>query len=405
MTTITLVVSGGIAAYKAPELIRQLGQKSVHVIPVMTQAAKNFVTPLVLSSIANNKVYSDLFDLTDEQEMGHIALSRAGDCIIVAPCSANLIAKMANGFADDLASTLLLAATCPIVIAPAMNMHMWLHDAVQHNVATLAKRGIKIIPPDTGEMACGDFGPGRLPDPHVIIDHIMACLENATVASSHKTALRGKSAIVTAGPTFEPIDPVRFIANRSSGKQGYAIAHALAKAGCAVTLVSGPTALTPPSGVHCVSLETAAEMFAAVHENLPCDIAVCAAAVADWRCKDIAPQKQKKTKANTPPIWSLEATPDILASLAASENRPKITVGFAAETKNLRAAATAKRKAKGCDWLLANMIDPQHNVFGSDDNTILFVDARGNTYDWPSMPKSVVADKLVMQLEQYFSEN
>ncbi len=378
-----LIVSGGIAAYKALEFVRLAVKAGFGVTCVLTKAGAEFVTPLSLQALSGNKVYSDLFSLTDESEMGHIELSRSADLVVVAPASANILAKMAAGIADDLATTLLLATDKRVLVAPAMNVRMWAHAATVANMETLAARGVLVVPPDEGPMACGEFGPGRLAEPPVILAAVQAALGGGPLAGRH--------AIVTAGPTHEPIDPVRYIANRSSGRQGYAIAAALAAHGARVTLVSGPVALPAPAGVDVVRVETGAEMLAAVGAALPADIAVFAAAVGDWRVA--APAGQKIKKSGAAPVLELAENADILASIAApGDRRPALVVGFAAETENLEVNAQAKRVRKNCDWLLANDVLGT-GIMGGAENEVLFVTEAGVEH-WERMGKEAVAARL-----------
>jgi phosphopantothenoylcysteine decarboxylase/phosphopantothenate--cysteine ligase len=394
MARVLLIVSGGIAAYKALELVRLLSKAGIGITSVLTKAGSEFVTPLSLQALTGNKVYSELFSLTDESEMGHIELSRAADLVVVAPATANILAKMAAGLADDLASTLLLATDKRVLVAPAMNVRMWRHEATQANMATLAARGVLVVPPDEGPMACGEYGPGRLAEPPVILEAIIAALGVAG-------PLKGRRAVVTSGPTHEPIDPVRYIANRSSGKQGHAIAAALAALGAAVTLVSGPVALADPAGVQTVHVETAADMLAAVQAALPADIAVCAAAVGDWRMADTAPQKIKKS--GPPPALQLAENPDILVHICKAGNlRPKLVVGFAAETENLAEYAAAKRLRKGCDWIVANNVGGT-GIMGGDENEILLVKADGSE-SWVRMDKAAVARALAARIASAFDK-
>lgn len=388
MPTILLIISGGIAAYKALALIRLLKKDGLRVVPVLTKGGAQFVTPLSVSALAEEKVYGDLFSLTDEQEMGHIRLSRLSDLVVVAPASADILAKMVHGLADDLASTLLLAANKPVLVAPAMNPAMWAHAATQANIATLQARGVTVAGPACGDTACGEEGLGRMLEPEALFSAIKEKLQI-------KGPLAGKRALVTAGPTVEPIDPVRFITNASSGKQGYAVAEALARAGADVTLVSGPVSLAPPSGVRLVKVNTAREMMDAAEAALPVSIAVCAAAVADWRVKETAAQKIKKGTGL--PALALEENPDILATLAAHKTkRPTLVIGFAAETERLEDNARAKLAAKGCDWLLAN--DVSQGVFGADDNTVHLFTRAGAHEAWPRMRKDAVARELVEKI-------
>jgi phosphopantothenoylcysteine decarboxylase/phosphopantothenate--cysteine ligase len=387
---VLLIISGGIAAYKSLELIRLLRKNGLAVRCIVTRGGAQFVTPLSVAALSEDKVYTDLFSLTDEAEMGHIRLSREADLVVVAPASADILAKMAQGLADDLASTALLATDKPVMVAPAMNVRMWEHAATKANLTALLERGVRIVGPDEGEMACGEFGPGRLAEP----DEIAAAI--TTYFSDH-SPLAGRRALVTSGPTHEPIDPVRYIANRSSGRQGHAIAAALARSGAATTLVSGPTNLADPAGVDVVHIETAQQMLEACQAALPADVAVCAAAVADWRVASAAGEKLKKTKGKLPSLDMAE-NPDVLATLSAAGNaRPQLVIGFAAETENVVANAQAKRASKGCDWLLANDVSPETGTFGGADNTIHLVHAEG-VEDWPRMSKENVADRLAERI-------
>ena len=390
---VLLIVGGGIAAYKALELTRLLRKAGVGVRPILTHAATQFVTPLSLSALAEDKVYQDLFSLTDEAEMGHIELSRSADLVVVAPATADLMAKAANGLADDLASTTLLATDKPVLMAPAMNVRMWLNAATQRNLKTLQADGVRFVGPDEGPMACGEFGPGRLAEPPAIYEAIMLAL--AGVSGS---ALAGKKILVTAGPTSEPIDPVRVLTNRSSGKQGYAIAGALAELGAEVTLVSGPTALSAPAGVKRVWVETAVEMLEASKAALPADAAVCVAAVADWRVDQVFGLKLKKGK-DGPPTLTLVENPDILATLSASgPARPKLVVGFAAETDNVEGNAKAKLARKGCDWIVANDVADAW-VMGGDENAVLLVTKSG-VDRWERAAKTDVARRLALKIAE-----
>jgi phosphopantothenoylcysteine decarboxylase/phosphopantothenate--cysteine ligase len=385
---VLLIVSGGIAAYKALELIRLLRAAGCGVTCVTTRAAGHFVTPLSLQALSESKVYTDLFSLTDESEMGHIQLSRSADLLVVAPASADLLARMAAGLADDLAATVLLATDKPVLVAPAMNVRMWEHPATQANLATLRQRGVHVVGPDEGAMACNEFGFGRLAEPPVIRDAIAGLLSPAV------RPLVGKHALVTSGPTQEPIDPVRYIANRSSGRQGHAIAAALAGLGARVTLVSGPVSLPDPPGVAVRHIETAAEMLEACQGALPADIAVCAAAVADWRVANAAHGKIKKQPGRDAPTLSLVPNPDILATLSAKgPARPRLVVGFAAETDDLLDNAAAKRARKGCDWIVANDVSPETGIMGGTENVIHLVTEAG-TEHWPRLSKQEVAGRL-----------
>jgi phosphopantothenoylcysteine decarboxylase/phosphopantothenate--cysteine ligase len=390
---ILLIVGGGIAAYKALELTRLLRKAGIGVRPILTRAGAQFVTPLSLGALAEDKVYADLFSLTDEAEMGHIELSRSADLVVVAPATADLMAKAANGLADDLASTTLLATDKPVLMAPAMNVRMWEHAATRRNLATLKADGVRLVGPDEGAMACGEYGPGRMAEPAAIFDAILSELGGAR-------PLAGKRAIVTAGPTVEPIDPVRFLTNRSSGKQGYAIAAALERLGAAVTLVSGPTALETPAGVTRVVVETAREMLAACEAALPADIAVCVAAVADWRPEATGASKIKKGDGGPPPIALVE-NPDILATLSKGKARPKLVIGFAAETDEVEAHAKAKLAKKGCDWIVANDVSVE-GTMGGDDNAVAIVTA-GGIERWERTGKAEVARKLAQRIAEEFS--
>ncbi len=386
---ILLIIGGGIAAYKALDLIRRLRERGAEVTPVLTRAGAQFVTPLSVSALAGRKVFSDLFDLTDEAEMGHIELSRSADLIVVAPATADLMAKMAGGQADDLASTLLLATDTPVLIAPAMNVRMWQHPATQRNIATLRADGIGFVGPDEGDMACGEFGPGRMAEPLEIV----AAVERDVSAGP----LQGKRVLVTSGPTHEPIDPVRYIANRSSGAQGTALARALAALGAEVVFVTGPADVPPPEGVQVVRVETAQEMLEAAQAALPVDAAVFAAAVADWRVEGAAERKLKKTKGGLPKL-SFAENPDILATISgARSGRPGLVVGFAAETDDVVENATAKRARKGCDWIVANDVSHATEIMGGTENDVTLITADG-AEDWPRMAKAEVATRLAERI-------
>lgn len=389
---ILLIVGGGIAAYKALELTRLLRKAGVGVRPILTKAGEQFVTPLSLAAISEDKVYSELFSLTDEAEMGHIELSRSADLVVVAPATADLIAKAVHGHASDLASTTLLATDKPVLMAPAMNVRMWEHPATRRNVAQLKADGVLFVGPDKGAMACGEYGFGRLAEPPAIFEAIMAAL-----AGPAARPLAGKRAIVTAGPTAEPIDPVRVLTNRSSGKQGFAIAEALAELGAEVTLVAGPVAVPTPAGVRRVDIETAREMLAACEAALPADIAVCVAAVSDWRPESAAGTKMKKG-ADGPPAITLVENPDILATLSQSARRPALVVGFAAETNDVEAYAKAKLAKKGCDWIVANDVSIA-GTMGGDDNAVSIVTKNG-VERWDRTAKSEVARKLAERMAQ-----
>ena len=391
--TILLIVTGGIAAYKSLILVRRLRERGAAVRTVLTAAGEKFVTPLSVSALSHEKVYTDLFSLTDEAEMGHLRLSQEADLIVVAPATADILAKMANGLADDLASTVLLAADAPILVAPAMNHRMWRHPATAANMAALEARGVLRTGPEDGPLAEDESGPGRMAEP----EDILAAIEKALGGAAHRP-LAGRRALVTSGPTFEAIDPVRFIGNRSSGKQGHAIAAALAALGAETVLVTGPVAMADPAGVETVHVESAREMLAACEAALPADIAVCAAAVSDWRAEQTAGQKLKK-ESSAPPALSLTENPDILATLARSARRPSLVVGFAAETENVVANAQAKRLKKGCDWIVANDVSPETGTFGGDANRVHLIRDDG-VEDWPRLAKDEVAHRLAGRIAQ-----
>jgi phosphopantothenoylcysteine decarboxylase/phosphopantothenate--cysteine ligase len=391
---ILLVISGGIAAYKCLELIRRLRERGASVRCVLTKGGAEFVTPLSLAALSEDKVYSDLFSLTDEAEMGHIRLSRAADLVVVAPASADILAKMAHGRADDLATTLLLATDKEVLAAPAMNVRMWDHPATQANIETLAARGVRFVGPVEGDMACGEYGMGRMAEPEAI----RAAIETYFGAEA---PLAGRRALVTSGPTHEPIDPVRYIANRSSGKQGHAIAAALARLGADTVLVSGPSSEADPAGVAVVAIESAREMLAACQAALPVDVAVCAAAVSDWRPTDAAEHKMKKNGGG-PPGLDLTENPDILATLSKAGNqRPALVIGFAAETEDVVDNARAKLARKGCDWILANDVGPATGTFGGDANSVHLIGAESHQ-PWPRMSKADVADRLGRCIADHF---
>jgi len=388
---ILLIIGGGIAAYKALDLIRRLREQGAEVVPVLTRAGAEFVTPLSVSALAGRKVYSDLFDLTDEAEMGHIELSRSADLIVVAPATADLMAKMAGGHADDLAATLLLATDTPVLLAPAMNVRMWEHRATQRNIATLEADGIGLVGPDAGSMACGEYGPGRMAEVARIVEAVEAALAAGPLA--------GRRVIVTSGPTHEPIDPVRYIANRSSGAQGSAVARALAALGAEVVFVTGPASVPPPDSVTVVRVETAREMLAAVEAALPADAAVFAAAVGDWHVARESDRKLKKT-ADGPPALQFSENPDILATVSAlGEGRPRLVVGFAAETHDVVENATAKRARKGCDWIVANAVSHATGIMGGTQNAVTLI-AEDGAEAWPRMGKNEVARKLADRIAQ-----
>ncbi|TDE39587.1 bifunctional phosphopantothenoylcysteine decarboxylase/phosphopantothenate--cysteine ligase CoaBC [Antarcticimicrobium sediminis] len=386
---ILLIIGGGIAAYKSLELIRRLQERGAQVTPVLTRGGEQFVTPLSVSALAGHKVHRDLFDLTDEAEMGHIQLSRSADLVVVAPATADLMAKMAGGLADDLASTLLLATDTPVLLAPAMNVRMWAHPATARNRAQLEQDGITFVGPNDGAMACGEFGPGRMAEPAEIV---------AAVAAQFAAGpLVGKRIIVTSGPTHEPIDPVRYIANRSSGAQGTAIAAALAALGAQVVFVTGPAEVAPPQGVEVVAVETAQQMLVAVEVALPADAGVFAAAVADWRVASASDRKLKKSHDGLPKLEFAE-NPDILKTVSRmGAGRPGLVVGFAAETNDVIENATAKRARKGCDWIVANDVSPATGIMGGTENAVTLITDAGNE-EWPRMGKAAVAERLAQRI-------
>ncbi|QNE30871.1 bifunctional phosphopantothenoylcysteine decarboxylase/phosphopantothenate--cysteine ligase CoaBC [Sphingomonas sp. NBWT7] len=396
MSRILLIVGGGIAAYKACEIIRLLRKAGHGVRCVLTEGGSHFVTAMTLAALSEEEVHTTLWDLKDEAEMGHIQLSRQADLVVVAPATADLLARMAAGLANDLATTLLLATDKPVLAAPAMNVRMWQHAATQRNVAQLRGDGVTVMTPDEGAMACGEYGPGRLPEPTVIVRQIEAMLAGNPGSVLASRPLTGRHVVVTAGPTHEPIDPVRYIANRSSGKQGFAIAGALADLGARVSLVAGPVALPTPRGVTRIDVETAREMKAAVEAALPADAAVMVAAVADWRVADAAGQKLKKVGGGIPALHLVE-NPDILAALATGPSRPELVIGFAAETETVVAHAQAKLARKGADWIVAN--DVSGDVMGGDANTVHLVRADG-VETWQRMPKDEVARRLAQRIAE-----
>ena len=387
---ILLIIGGGIAAYKSLDLIRRLQERGASVTPVITRAAAEFVTPLSVSALAGTRTYSDLFDLTDEAEMGHIELSRSSDLIVVAPATADLMAKMAHGLAGYLASTLLLATDTPVLVAPAMNVRMWDHVATQRNIATLKADGIGFVGPNEGDMACGEFGPGRMAEPLEIVAAVEAALANGPLAGQH--------IVVTSGPTHEPIDPVRYIANRSSGAQGTAIAAALAGLGAEVTFVTGPADVPAPGGVRVVAVQTARQMASAVDAALPARAVICAAAVADWHVANAAQSKLKKDGTGKAMDLQFAENPDILAAVSQlKKGRPDLVVGFAAETHDVVANATAKRIRKGCDWIVANDVSPETGIMGGDENAVVVIREAG-AETWPRMSKDKVARKLAAEI-------
>lgn len=395
---ILLIITGGIAAFKALELIRLIQKSGGSVQVIMTQSAGEFVTPLSVSTLSNHPVFTSLFDINFENEIGHIELSRSADLIVVAPATANILAKMAHGLADDLATTCLLATDTDVLAAPAMNVRMWQNAATQRNVAQLTQDGILFVGPDDGEMACGEFGPGRLSEPADILDAI-----SDYFSKTGDKPLAGKTALVTSGPTQEMLDPVRYLSNASSGKQGSAIARALVRAGATVTFITGPVSTPMPMGAEIVSVVSAQDMLAATKAALPVDIAIFAAAVSDWRAVDPASEKIKKSGDATPTL-SLVENPDILKTVAtATKSRPALVIGFAAETENVLGNAQAKLERKGCDWLLANDVSPETGTFGGDSNTVTLLTNAGHN-DWPTMTKQQVADRLVADIVSHLGE-
>ncbi|VAV94546.1 Phosphopantothenoylcysteine decarboxylase / Phosphopantothenoylcysteine synthetase [hydrothermal vent metagenome] len=391
-----LIIGGGIAAYKCLDLIRRVKERGMTVRTILTKGGAEFVTPLSIGGLSGEKVYTDLFSLTDEVEMGHIRLSREADIVLVAPATADMMAKMAAGIADNLATTALLATDKPVMIAPSMNSHMWHHAATRRNLEQLTRDGIHVIAPESGDLACGEEGVGRLAD----VDRMVSLLENFF---SPAGPLAGKHILITAGPTHEAIDPVRYIANRSSGKQGYAIACALCASGARVSLISGPTNLVPPAGVQTIPVETALEMQAACQAALPADVAICVAAVGDWRTATIQDQKIKKTDGALPGL-QLAENPDILEMLAHSgDSRPQLVIGFAAETENVTDHARAKLKRKGCDWIVANDVSIRNgtSVMGGDHNQVSLITPSG-IEEWPPAHKDNVAEMLTGKIEEYF---
>ena len=386
---VLLIIGGGIAAYKSLLLIRLLKASGAAVTPVLTAAGAEFVTPLTVAALAGEKAYCSLFNLTDEAEMGHIQLSRVADLIVVAPATADLLAKMAGGRADDLASTLLLATDAPVLAAPAMNVRMWQHPATQRNIAQLRADGILFVGPDDGEMACGEFGPGRMSEPEAIMARIETELTDGP--------LTGRHVLVTSGPTHEAIDPVRYIANRSSGAQGTAIATALRDLGARVTFVTGPAMVPAPEGVEVKRVETAVQMLAAVQAALPADVAVFAAAVADWRVANASGSKLKKDGSGQAPVLQFAENPDILAAISHAGARPGLVVGFAAETEDVVANATAKRLRKGCDWIVANDVSPATGIMGGSENAVTLITEEGADV-WPRMSKDEVARLLAQRI-------
>ena len=402
---ILLIISGGIAAYKSLDLIRRLKERGAGVRCVLTQGGAQFVTPLSVAALSEEAVFQDLFSLKDESEMGHIRLSREADLLVVAPASADLMAKMAAGLANDLASTVLLATDKPVLLAPAMNTVMWDHPATRRNFQTLLDDGLRAVGPGQGDLACGEVGAGRMSEPLEIVAAVENIIGEAATGQSVATPLKGRRAIVTSGPTYEAIDPVRYLANRSSGKQGHAIAAALAGLGAEVVLVAGPNNQPDPNGVSVRDIESASQMLAACEAALPADIAVCAAAVADWRVAGEAGQKMKKDGSGQPPALNLVENPDILATLSQMNGgRPNLVVGFGAETEKVVDHAQSKRARKGCDWIVANDVSAESGVMGGNENTVHLITA-DNVEDWPKMPKDAVATALAKRIADYFSNH
>ena len=399
---VLLIIGGGIAAYKSLFLIRELARRGVKSRVIITKGGTEFVTPLSAGALSGDKVFTDLFDLTDEAEMGHIELSRAADLVVVAPATADLLAKAAHGIANDLATTTLMATDKRVLYVPAMNVRMWEAASTQRNVQTLLEDGAYFIGPDEGDMACGEFGPGRMSEPPAIADHIMGLLQGDTTLDGLRAPrpLSGKHVLITAGPTREPIDPVRYLSNHSSGKQGYAIAASLSGLGAKVTLVSGPVNLQPPNGVDLVKVETAREMLSACEAALPADCFVSVAAVADWRPTHAGNKKIKKDKDGIPPL-TLEENPDILKTLSNAKNRPHLVVGFAAETNDVIEHAQAKLKKKKCDWIVAN--DVSGDVMGGDHNEMILV-TKGGADAWPRQTKAGAAQQLALKIAQELSK-
>jgi phosphopantothenoylcysteine decarboxylase/phosphopantothenate--cysteine ligase len=394
---ILLIIAGGIAAYKTLELVRRLREHGFGVRCILTRAGAKFVTPLAVASLSGERVFTDLFSLTDEAEIGHIRLSREADLVVVAPATADLIAKMAHGLADDLASTALLATDKPVLIAPAMNPAMWQHPATRRSIEQVRADGVRLVGPDPGDMACGETGLGRMAEP----EQILAAIEQILAAAAGP--LHGLRALVTSGPTVEAIDPVRFIANRSSGKQGHAIAAALSRAGAEVTLVSGPVHEPDPPGATVVRVESAREMLAACEAALPVDVAVCAAAVADWRVAEPSRGKIKKQAGQGPPTLVLAENPDILKTLSHAAERPRLVIGFAAETENLLANGRRKLATKGCDWILVNDVSREQGTFGSVFNTVQLIRNDAELETWPKLAKAEIADRLVARIAAHFA--
>jgi phosphopantothenoylcysteine decarboxylase/phosphopantothenate--cysteine ligase len=395
---ILLIITGGIAAFKAIDLIRLIKKAGGEVQPILTASAEEFVTPLTAGTLAGNAALTDLFDLTRESEIGHIDLVRDADLIVVAPCTANFMAKMANGLADDLASTAILARDKHVIVAPAMNVKMWSAAPTQRNLKLVVDDGMQIVGPVSGEMACGEFGPGRLAEPETVF----AAIQDYFFTFSENLPLKGKRILVTSGATREPLDPVRYLSNASSGKQGTAIAASLRAAGAEIEFVTGAADVPPPNGVNVTQITTAQDMYDAVHETLPCDVAIFCAAVSDWRPKDAGSEKIKKKGDGKAPSVEMVLNPDILKSVAALEpgERPQLVIGFAAETENVVKHARAKYERKGCDWLLANDVSESSGTFGGDSNVIIFFDKQGHQ-EWTQMSKAEVGLKLTNRIASF----
>lgn len=404
--SVLLIIGGGIAAYKCLELIRLIKKQGGSVRTILTKSGAEFVTPLSIGSLSGEKVYGDLFNLTDEQEMGHIELSRSADVVLVAPATADILAKMAGGLASDLATTALMATDKPVLVAPAMNVRMWEHKATQRNKRQLKEDGVTFIGPNEGDMACGEYGFGRMAEPEEILEAlgVFFSKNNTGITSPDIAPLKGKTLLITAGPTHEPIDPVRYIANRSSGKQGYAIARAAAENGADVTLISGPTHLEPPENVRFISVMSAQDMLRAVKDALPCDIAIFTAAVADWRVKNASDEKIKKTSGQSPALLNLEENPDILKTVAhLKRNRPELVIGFAAETEDVIKHASDKLARKACDMIIANDVSPEKGVMGGDENTVHIITNEG-VESWDKMSKKNVADNLIKTISAHLRQ-
>jgi len=398
--SILLIIGGGISAYKCLKLIRRLKERGVRIRSIITRAGEKFITPISVAALSENQVFTELFDLKEETEIGHITLSRESDLIVVAPATADLLARMAQGLADDLATTVLLATDTPVLVAPAMNVRMWMHPATKRNVSTLKWDGVHFVGPEEGDMACGEYGPGRMSEVPDLIEAIERLL-----AKTADQPLLGKTVLITSGPTYEPIDPVRYISNRSSGKQGYALAATAARLGAQTVMISGPTGLPDPPGVNCVHVETAEQMLSAAKEVGEVDIAVCAAAVSDWRIAEQADQKiKKKSSVKNPPLIELVENPDILKTLSRKgPRRPHLVIGFAAETEHVVPNAQKKRQTKGCDWIVANNVAEETGVMGKDHNTVHLI-TEHDVENWPEMLKDEVAETLLRRAAAFFEK-